>query len=135
MNFKTTDIIIDNIVVAKIFRYKKNKIKGVKFLTNNNLNLQVGVMSHPKNYLIKPHFHINKKRLIKNMSELLILFSGKLEVYFYNKKLKKCKSAILNPKDMILLISGGHGFKVLKPLQMIEIKQGPFVGTKDKVRF
>jgi hypothetical protein len=35
---------------------------------------------------------------------------------------------------MILLISGGHGFKVLKKLEMLEIKQGPFVGEKDKMR-
>ena len=35
---------------------------------------------------------------------------------------------------MILLLSGGHGFKVLKKLEMLEIKQGPFVGDKDKVK-
>ena len=35
---------------------------------------------------------------------------------------------------MILLLSGGHGFKVLKKLEMLEIKQGPFVGEKDKKR-
>jgi len=32
------------------------------------------------------------------------------------------------------LISGGHGFKVLSKLEMLEIKQGPFVGEKDKIR-
>ena len=36
---------------------------------------------------------------------------------------------------MILLISGGHGFKVLKKLEMLEIKQGPFVSNKDKIKF
>ena len=36
---------------------------------------------------------------------------------------------------MILLISGGHGFKVLDKLEMLEIKQGPFAGEKDKLRF
>ena len=46
----------------------------------------------------------------------------------------KTKTVILNKKDMILLISGGHGFKVLKKLEMLEIKQGPFVGEKDKIR-
>ena len=35
---------------------------------------------------------------------------------------------------MILLISGGHGFKVTKKIEMLEIKQGPFIGEKDKVR-
>ena len=35
---------------------------------------------------------------------------------------------------MILLLSGGHGFKVLKKLEMLEIKQRPFIGEKDKKR-
>ena len=91
-------------------------------------------MAHSKNYIIKPHYHLNRKKIIKNMSELLIIFSGKLKVYFYNKKNIRCKTTILNKKDMILLLSGGHGFKVLKKIEMIEIKQGPFSGNKDKIR-
>ena len=35
---------------------------------------------------------------------------------------------------MILLITGGHGFKVLEKVEMLEIKQGPFLGDKDKIR-
>lgn len=36
---------------------------------------------------------------------------------------------------MILLIKGGHGFEILEELEMIEVKQGPYVGDNDKVRF
>ena len=54
--------------------------------------------------------------------------------FFYKKNKLRAKSVIINKKDMILLISGGHGFKVLKKLEMLEIKQGPFVGEKDKMR-
>ena len=68
------------------------------------------------------------------MSELLIIYSGKLKVYFYNKKKSRVKSVILNKKDMILLISGGHGFKVLEKVEMLETKQGPFLGDQDKIR-
>ena len=34
-----------------------------------------------------------------------------------------------------MLVKGGHGFKVLKEVQMIEIKQGPYSLSKDKVKF
>ena len=91
-------------------------------------------MGHSKNHIIRPHFHINRKKIIKQMSELLIIFSGQLKVFFYNKKKSRAKTTILNKKDMILLISGGHGFKVLKKIEMLEIKQGPFIGEKDKMR-
>jgi mannose-6-phosphate isomerase-like protein (cupin superfamily) len=134
MNFLVKDIIIDKKIVAKVFRYKNKKFKGIKFYTASNLNMQVGSMCHVKNHLIKPHFHINRKKIIKQMSELLIIFSGQLKVDFYNKNKLKAKSIIINKKDMILLISGGHGFKVLKKLEMLEIKQGPFTGEKDKIR-
>jgi len=135
MNFIQKDIIVDKRVVAKVFKYNNKKFKGIKFFTSSDLNFQVGLMAHRKNHIIKPHFHINRKKIIKDMSELLIIFSGTLNVYFYNKKKIKIKTVTLNKKDMILLISGGHGFKVLKKLEMLEIKQGPFVGEKDKIRF
>ena len=134
MFFKIQEIKIDNKIVAKVFRYKKKKFKGIKFFTPNIDNFQIGLMSHRKNHIIYPHLHINKKKVIKNMSEFLILFSGKLKVFFYNKKKILTKSIILNKKDMILLIKGAHGFKVLEKVEMLEIKQGPFLENKDKIR-
>ena len=37
--------------------------------------------------------------------------------------------------DIILLVSGGHGFQVIEEIEMIEVKQGPYTGDKDKKRF
>ena len=34
-----------------------------------------------------------------------------------------------------MLSSGGHGFKILKNVEMIEVKQGPYFISKDKVKF
>ena len=34
-----------------------------------------------------------------------------------------------------MLVHGGHGFKVLKDVEMIEIKQGPYILSKDKIKF
>ena len=34
-----------------------------------------------------------------------------------------------------MLVHGGHGFKVLKDVEMIEVKQGPYSLTSDKVKF
>ena len=34
-----------------------------------------------------------------------------------------------------MLSSGGHGFKILKDTQMIEVKQGPYSLSMDKVKF
>jgi len=41
----------------------------------------------------------------------------------------------LGPGDVILLATGGHGFQMLEETEMIEVKQGPYVGDQDKTRF
>ena len=34
-----------------------------------------------------------------------------------------------------MLVHGGHGFKVLRDVEMLEIKQGPYNLIKDKIKF
>ena len=122
-------------IIAKIFRYKQKKISGIKFLTKKSLSLQVGVMSHPAKHFIVPHYHLKTKKINKTMSEFLFILSGKVKVKFYKKNKKIIKTKIINKKDMILLIEGGHGFEMIKKTEMIEVKQGPFSSDKDKIRF
>ena len=47
-------------------------------------------------------------------------------------KKKYLFSKILNSSEIIVLISGGHGFKTLSSCEMIEVKQGPYLEKKDK---
>ena len=42
---------------------------------------------------------------------------------------------LLGKNDIIILNSGGHGFKVLDTVEMIEVKQGPYNIKKDKQIF
>jgi len=78
-----------------------------------------------------------KKRITKILSttEVIILLKGILRVDFYNQKQKYLFSKILKKKSIILLVHGGHGFKVIKDVEMIEVKQGPYFISKDKVKF
>jgi hypothetical protein len=34
-----------------------------------------------------------------------------------------------------LLAFGGHGFEMIEPTEIIEVKQGPYIGEGDKTRF
>ena len=34
-----------------------------------------------------------------------------------------------------MLVNGGHGFKVLKDVEMLEVKQGPYSLSEDKIKF
>jgi mannose-6-phosphate isomerase-like protein (cupin superfamily) len=115
---------------------KKNQFKkyGVDFFTNNNNLLQVGLIKHKKNHQIKAHKHIKKIRKINYCTEVLIIKKGEIKIRFYNNNginIKKDKT--LRKEDIIILFKGGHGFLTKEKLEMIEVKQGPYIENSDKI--
>ena len=120
---------------AIIVRNKYKNKKGVHFFTDKSATQQFGYMNHKKDYLIMPHRHNKRKSNILWTTEVIIMMDGILRVDFYNNKEKYLFSKKLYANDLIMLSSGGHGFKVLKNVEMIEVKQGPYFISKDKVKF
>ena len=119
------------LIVRKKFRIKS----GVNFFTSQDATQQFGYMKHKKNHLIMPHKHNKRLTKILITSEVIILFKGILRVDFYGKKNEYLFSKKVYAGDIIMLVNGGHGFKVLKDIEMIEIKQGPYSLSKDKIKF
>ena len=68
-------------------------------------------------------------------TEVILILKGLLRVDFYTSKKKYLFSKILKKNDIIMLVHGGHGFKVLKNVEMLEVKQGPYSLSKDKIKF
>jgi hypothetical protein len=60
---------------------------------------------------------------------------GKIKVNFYDNDKVYFESQIIETGDVILLARGGHGFEMLEPSEIIEVKQGPYNGDADKERF
>lgn len=109
--------------------------KGIHFLTKDDYSQQLAYMSHPAGKKIEAHVHNEVKRSIRITQEVLVIKKGKLRVDFYGNQQEYLESRILNDGDIILLVSGGHGFEVLEDVEMVEIKQGPYAGEADKTRF
>jgi len=125
----------NNQILAIIVRDNFNK-EGVEFFTPSNFSQQLGYMNHKKGKIIDAHVHNPVKREVYLTKEVLFIKKGKLRVDFYDdNQVYLDKSVILQEGDVILLAYGGHGFEVLEDLEMIEVKQGPFVGDQDKIRF
>ena len=122
-------------MLALIVRGKYRNKKGITFFTPNESTQQFGYMKHKKNYVIKPHLHKKRVTKISYTTEVILLLKGIIRVDFYNSLKKYLFSKILKPKDIIMLVHGGHGFKILKNVEMIEIKQGPYSLSKDKIKF
>ncbi len=127
-------ITYENQVLALIISSDFSK-PGIHFFTPNNFSQQLAYMNHPTGKVIQPHVHNPIRREVLYTQEVLLIKRGKLRVDFYNQQQQYLESRVLEAGDIILLIEGGHGFEVLEELEMIEIKQGPFVGEMDKTRF
>jgi mannose-6-phosphate isomerase-like protein (cupin superfamily) len=112
--------------------YREN---GVTFFTSNDLSQQLAFMHHPSGKQIQPHIHNPVPREVHYTQEVLFIRKGKLRVDFYTKEQEYLESRILQAGDAVLLIQGGHGFEILEDVEMIEVKQGPYVGEQDKTRF
>jgi mannose-6-phosphate isomerase-like protein (cupin superfamily) len=108
---------------------------GIHFFTPDDYSQQLGYMRHPRGKIIEPHVHNEVPRAITLTQEVLFIRRGRVRVDFYADQHTYLESRVLEKGDVILLSAGGHGFEALEELEMIEVKQGPYVGGLDKTRF
>ena len=111
------------------------KKEGIEFFTPDDFSQQLAYMKRPKNYVIAPHVHNAVKREVLFTKEVLFIKSGKVRVDFYDDGKNYLESTVVNKGDVVLLAFGGHGFEMLEESEIIEVKQGPYAGEMDKVRF
>jgi hypothetical protein len=108
---------------------------GIKFFTPDDFSQQLAYMNRPSGYVIQPHVHNAVVREVEYTKEVLFIRSGRLRIDFYDDAQAYLESRILVAGDVVLLARGGHGFEMLEDCEIIEVKQGPYAGEKDKTRF
>lgn len=109
--------------------------EGITFCTPDDYSQQLAYMHHPAGHEILPHTHNLVRREVLYTKETLVIRKGMLRCDFYEEDHTYVKSVVVTTGDVILLVSGGHGFKCLQETEMYEIKQGPYAGETDKTRF
>jgi mannose-6-phosphate isomerase-like protein (cupin superfamily) len=108
--------------------------KGTQFVTPPDATLQVGVLGHAEGTTIPRHVHRDVERHVSGTSEVLIVRSGSCEVDVYDEH-ELIATEQLRPGDVIVLLAGGHGLRMLEDTVLVEVKQGPYLGVEDKVRY
>lgn len=134
-NYKMIENIQQNNLLLAIIIRSDYKKEGIEFFTNDNDSQQLGYMNRPEGYIIPPHRHNIVPRAVHLTQEVLFIKSGKVRVDFYDNDQNYIQSSVLEKGDVILLSDGGHGFKMLENSEIIEVKQGPYCGERDKLRF
>jgi len=63
------------------------------------------------------------------------LKKGKCWIDIYNDNNHLVATRELNPGDIMLMVGGGHGFRMIEDTVFLEVKQGPYTGLDEKERF
>ena len=122
-------------VLAVIVRSSFSAEKTV-FLVPEEFPHQLGYIHGPKEHVIVPHEHQPVTRTITGTQETLLLRKGKMRVDFYAPGTDiLVEKRVLEPGDVVLLASGGHGMTMLEDCEILEVKQGPYARDLDKKRF
>ena len=90
-------------------KYQSDK---TEFITPPDYTQQIGFIVNKKGKTIVQHLHLPVERTIVGTPEVLYIKSGKVEVSLYSNEKKLVVTKMLNKGDIILLIDGGHGFKI-----------------------
>jgi hypothetical protein len=127
-------IVWDGKPLAYIIRAEMTPQKTT-FLTPSEFKQQVGFVVYPAGGEILRHVHLPLERHLVGTSEVLILRRGRCEIDIYNNQRELVATRQLHQGDIMLMIDGGHGFRMLEDTVFLEVKQGPYTGIEEKERF
>jgi hypothetical protein len=105
------------------------------FLTPNEFKQQVGFVVYAKGSAIPRHVHREIARTLIGTSEVLVVRQGLCEIDIYNDDRELVATRELRAGDIMLMVGGGHGFRMIEDTVFLEVKQGPYMGLDEKERF
>lgn len=102
------------------------------FVTPDSYYQQAGFVVYPRGGVVQQHVHLPLQRHLIGTPETLIVLRGRALIDLYG--MDKCLLGTweLRCRDIILLVSGGHGLRFLEDTMLLEIKQGPYTGLTEK---
>ncbi len=124
----------DGEVLALVVRGDYDR-EGITFFTPDDYSQQIAYMHHPKGHIIMPHVHNELRREVLYTKETIFMKKGHMRCDLYSEMNVYQESIRLDAGDVLLLVSGGHGFVCETETEFFEIKQGPYAGDGDKTRF
>ena len=127
----TEPITWEGCILAYVMRETMTPERTV-FPTPPELELQVGFVVYQAGGVIAPHRHAPIVRNITRTCEVIIVKKGRCEVDIYNNDRQVVATRELCTGDLIILVSGGHGFRMLEDTILLEVKQGPYQGLDEK---
>ena len=105
------------------------------FVTTDDHTQQFGYVVYPAGGEVARHYHQPVERRVTGTSEVIVVRSGRCLLDIYDQEQRLVKTCELGPGDVSVMISGGHGYRMLEDTVLLEVKQGPYTGLDEKRRF
>ena len=105
------------------------------FPTPSELPLQLGFVVYGAGSEIARHVHKPIERHLRGTSEVLVVKKGRCWIDIYDDDRALVVSRELASGDVMLMVGGGHGFRMIEDTVLLEVKQGPYTGLDEKERF
>jgi hypothetical protein len=128
------EVSADGKTLALIVRAQLNPAETT-FITPPEYNMQVGFVVYPSGGVVEAHSHVPLERHLVGTSEVLLVRRGRCQMDVYDDEQALVSTYELGPGDVILMVAGGHGFRMLEDTTLLEVKQGPYTGLEEKIRF
>jgi quercetin dioxygenase-like cupin family protein len=124
----------DGRVLAYIVR-AGTRPAATSFVTPAEHVQQVGFVVYPAGGEIPRHSHVPLERRIVGTPEVLVVREGRCEIDIYGEAHDHVATRELEAGDVMIMVAGGHGFRMLEDTVLLEVKQGPYPGEREKERF
>ena len=121
-----------NILYAIVIPFD-TQFSGVEFITDELQEFQIGIMKRDDSNDVPKHRHLDQKREILKTSESLIILDGSLSISLWNNDNIFIKTLTINRPSLVTLFTGYHRIIFNSETKLIEIKQGPYSASKDKI--
>ncbi len=105
------------------------------FLTSPEYKQQLGYIVYPAGGEIARHVHRPLERYIVGTSETVLVRKGHCLIDIYNDVRELVTTCELSEGDVMIMVSGGHGYRMVEDTILMEIKTGPYTGVDEKELF
>ena len=90
---------------------------------------------YPAGSEVARHVHQPIERRLVGTSEVILVKKGGCRIDIFNDDRELVATRELFPGDLMLMVGGGHGFRMSEDTVLLEVKQGPYTGIDEKQRF
>jgi len=125
------DIERDGVVYARHIPAQTAWRDGLSFFSEDGDFVQVGTWQYAAGKQLQAHAHNEVKREVFWTQEVLYIRKGSVLARIYDNDDQLIQELVATEGDILILLTGGHGYDILSEgTQVLEVKNGPYVGAE-----